>query len=28
VASAMKVVGEPRVIPPDFGVLEKLFPTG
>jgi threonine synthase len=28
VASAMKVAGEPRVIPPDAGVLDTLFPEG
>jgi threonine synthase len=28
VASAMKIAGEPRVIPPDPGVLDKLFPSG
>jgi threonine synthase len=28
VASAMKVAGEPRVIPPDAGVLDELFARG
>lgn len=28
VAAAMKVAGEPRVIPPDAGVLDRLFPGG
>jgi threonine synthase len=28
VASAMKTVGEPRLIPPDAGVLDTLFPEG
>ena len=28
VASAMKVAGEPRVIPPDPSVLDTLFPEG
>jgi threonine synthase len=28
VASAMKVAGEPRLIPPDAGVLDTLFPEG
>jgi threonine synthase len=28
VASAMKTAGEPRLIPPDAGVLDTLFPEG
>lgn len=28
VASAMKVAGQPRVIPPDPGVLDTMFPEG
>jgi threonine synthase len=28
VASAMKMAGEPRLIPPDAGVLDTLFPAG
>jgi threonine synthase len=28
VASAMKTAGEPRIIPPDAGVLDTLFPEG
>jgi threonine synthase len=28
VASAMKVAGEPRVVPPDPAMLDRLFPSG
>ena len=28
IASVMKVAGEPRVIPPDAGVLRKIYPDG